>query len=225
MAPLASQLVTDPNLPDMPDAAQIVGNAVAAESADEQQARAEAGADLDASALERIGVPASALGLPTPLTTVGYVRMVVHVDGQQATLSAVRRVEGPLVTAGAVGGGNIWEVLVGGQRVASDTVGDLTTWRSFPDPQSPEQGHHITESSSYDLTVRIPLGRVTAADLGRTELRLSRISSPEGGFSLAPTGRPLAEEFPGAVEALLVIPRLDDPALGPLVGRLQELLG
>ena len=210
---------------DMPAAETIVGNSVTDDVAGPQQGSPEPGPN-DESVLADLGLPVPMpVPDPPPPSASGYVRVVIHVDGGQATVSAVSRVDGPLVTAGAVGGGNVWEVLVDGYRVVSDTVDDLMTWRSFPEPDATAGEHHVTESSSYNFTVRFPIGRVTPEALGRTQIRLYRKSSQQGPVQLSPTGRSLGEEFPAAVQELLHIPRLDDPALGPaLVGRLQELL-
>jgi hypothetical protein len=100
----------------------------------------------------------------------------VRVEGDELTPVGGKVVSGPLVQSDMLHPGMVYEVLKAGRRVTFGQVPDAGVWRSFPDPEGRPamQGHHITELSSYEIAVRIPLEELAPADFGRLRIVLHR---------------------------------------------------
>ncbi len=124
-----------------------------------------------------------------------YVRLLLRVEDGETTVQGASRVDGPLVTQESAGGAYAYEVTFDGRRLAGDALGDLGTWRSFPDPEHPERGHHETELDQYDFTVRIPTEKLPRDGLDRVEIALLKVT--DSSRDLPAIGdRPLLDRFP-----------------------------
>lgn len=106
----------------------------------------------------------------------GYVRLRLSVTDGVATIVGAQAVEGPLVEP-KLQGALAYEVTVGQRRVAAGGVPDIAERRSFPDPdgRGEMRGHHVEELGTYEVTVRVPKERVSAAQLPRLEVALYRV--------------------------------------------------
>jgi hypothetical protein len=106
----------------------------------------------------------------------GYVRLRLSVTDGVATIVGAQAVEGPLVEP-KLQGALAYEVTVGQRRVAAGGVPDIAERRSFPDPdgRGEMRGHHVEELSTYEVTVRVPKERVSAAQLPQLEVALYRL--------------------------------------------------
>ena len=105
----------------------------------------------------------------------GYVRLRLRVtDGEMS--SRAKAVEGPLVEP-KLQGVLAYEATVGEKRVAAGGIPDVGERRSFPDPEGKGvmKGHHVEELRTYEVNVRIPKERVSAAALPRLEIALYKM--------------------------------------------------
>lgn len=103
-----------------------------------------------------------------------YVRMRLLVEDGDMSLVGVREVDGPLAQPEQLHGGLTYEVSVGDRRLSVGSVPDAGVERSFPDPRRPEEGHHVTEVPSYEITVRIPTSELSRSALTRLQVALYR---------------------------------------------------
>jgi hypothetical protein len=127
----------------------------------------------------------------------GYVRLRLRVtDGEMAVVGA-KAVEGPLVEP-KLQGALAYEMTVGQKRVAAGGIPDVGERRSFPDPQGKGEmsGHHVEKLKTYEVNVRVPKERVSAADLQRLEIALYRMKEelPEARVDRLPAG-PIGAQF------------------------------
>lgn len=198
------------DLPDMAPAAEITGAPVRGDAGDQQA-----------------GPPVRKA--PAPSKDEGYVRLRIHVEDGDARVTGVTHVEGPLVTANSAGGGYVWEVVVDGERVAADALGDMSEWRSFPDPEATggdeRRGHHVTDLSSFDFTARVPAGELRTGALDRAEVGVYRVKDAERPLPFLATRRPLRQEFARELREVARLPALDERYVGDeLAGRLRGML-
>ena len=167
--------------------------------------------------------------LPGAISSDGYLRLRVEVKSGRATVTTANVVDGPLVTAEAATGGYLWEVTVDGQILASDALGDLSTRRSFADPgagrDDPRRGHHVTELTAFEFTVRVPLERLPAEALGRAQIGLYRVKDASRPLPLRSARRSLAEDFARDVREVARVASLDDAVIGRELGeRIRGML-
>lgn len=144
-------------------------------------------------------VPAEPGGQHAKRPGPSYLRLRLHVENGETSISDASRVEGPLVTADEPGGAFAYEVTVNGRRVSGDALGDLGTWRSFPSPDpadSEQRGHHEYETGRYEFTARIPADRLPPVDaLGLVEVVLFKVT--DSSRSLHPVGeQSLLDRYP-----------------------------
>lgn len=106
----------------------------------------------------------------------GYVRLRLRVTDGQVSIVGAQAVEGPLVEP-KLQGTLAYEVTVGRRRVAAGGIPDVAERRSFPDPdgRGEMRGHHVEELGTYEVTVRVPKERVSAAQLPRLEIALYKV--------------------------------------------------
>lgn len=93
----------------------------------------------------------------------GYFRIRMSMVDGEMTARGAKFVKGPLHEEESVSPGLTYDAKIGQKRVAFGDVPDPIEWRSHPDPSAKGEraGHHVTELSSYDFTVRIPSDQVT----------------------------------------------------------------
>lgn len=116
---------------------------------------------------------------PTARQPEGYVRLRVRVQDGQLSVVGAKAVEGPLVED-KLEGALAYEVTLGRKRIAAGAVPDAGEQRSFPDPKGrgEMQGHHVSPLPSYEVPVRIPKEKVSAASLPQVEIALYDLKQP-----------------------------------------------
>lgn len=116
----------------------------------------------------------------------GYVRVQIHVENGQLSVTGVKEVAGPLVLPATVARGYAYEVLVADQQIALGSIPDAGVHRSFAnrDIPGPQGKHHIVELPAFDFFARIPKTHFSAAILPRLTVVLHRVS--EAPDRLAP---------------------------------------
>lgn len=208
MSALMRTLPRNTRLPDMEPTNRIAGKSVAGKAGE-----------------QRLGDMTEPDAARSP--DEGYVRVRVHVEDGELTITSVSRVEGPLVTTSAVSGGYVWEVVVGGERLASDALGDLSHWRSFAQPDGPEElrGHHIVELGSFDFTVRIPSDKISTESLDNAEIGLFRVKDTRRPLQLDASARPLREQFPTQLREVVRVAGIGSAIPQDLRGEIDRILG
>jgi len=108
----------------------------------------------------------------------GYIRLHVHVANGQMSVIGAQAVAGPLVQPQTLQHDHAYEVTVGANRVAAESIPDLTERRSYPNPHAGpgQEGHNITHASSYDFIVRIPRKALSMAQLPQLRIALYQVS-------------------------------------------------
>jgi len=106
----------------------------------------------------------------------GYVRLRLRVTDGVVSIVGAQAVEGPLVEP-KLQGTLAYEVTVGRRRVAAGGIPDIAEQRSFPDPNArgEKRGHHVEELTTFEVTVRVPKERVSAAQLPRLGISLFKV--------------------------------------------------
>jgi hypothetical protein len=106
----------------------------------------------------------------------GYLRLRVLVEGEELSVVGAKFVEGPLVQPSTVHPGLTYEVTLGSRRVAIGGIPDAGVWRSYPDPLGRPglEGHHIVETSRYEISVRVPADELSVSALPKTRITLYR---------------------------------------------------
>jgi len=113
-----------------------------------------------------------------------YVRLRVQVRGDRMTVLDSHLVDGPLAAPTTLHGAGVYEVTVGDRLVHAAAVPDLgLEQRSFPNPDGPpdQHGHHLTERTISEFSVRIPAEELTAETIGTVNVRLHRLVDPASG--------------------------------------------
>ena len=93
-------------------------------------------------------------------------------------------VDGPLTAPSTLRGAGAYEVTVNDRLVHAAAIPDLgIPQRSFPNPQGPpdQRGHHLTERTTSEFSVRIPADELTAETIGTVNVRLYRLVEPASG--------------------------------------------
>src|SRR5215216_595241 len=87
----------------------------------------------------------------------------------------------------------VYEVTVGGERVASASVPDAGVNRSFPprEPVAGQDGHFFAPTP--DILVRVPSDSVSLRALPRVEIALYRVK--EGPLPRTEDAEPLGQRF------------------------------
>lgn len=118
-------------------------------------------------------------GEQQPAANEGYVRLHMHVTNGQMSVTGAQAVEGPLVQPQSLHHEHAYEATVGANRVAAESIPDLTERRSYPNPQGGpgQEGHYITHASSYDFMVRIPRNALSLAQLPQLQVTLYQIAA------------------------------------------------
>jgi hypothetical protein len=127
----------------------------------------------------------------------GYVRLRLRVTDGEVSVVGAKAVEGPLVEP-KLQGALAYEVTVGQKRVAAGGIPDAGERRSFPHPEGKGEmsGHHVEELKTYEVNVRVPKERVSAAELPRLEIALYKLKEelPEPRVDRLPDS-PIGEQF------------------------------
>jgi len=89
----------------------------------------------------------------------------------------------------------VYEVTVGGERVASASVPDAGVNRSFPprEPVAGQEGHFFAPAPTHDILVRVPSDSVSLRALPRVEIALYRVK--EGPLPRTEDAEPLGQRF------------------------------
>src|SRR5260370_37471862 len=113
-----------------------------------------------------------------PAPGQGYIRLHVRVTNGQLSVIGAQAVAGPLVQNQSLHHDYAYEVTVGANRVAVESLPNPEEWSSYPNPHGVQgqEGHHITHAASYDLTVRIPRQALSLAELPQMENALDQDS-------------------------------------------------
>src|SRR5260370_30582625 len=106
-------------------------------------------------------------GEQQPASNEGYVRLHMHVANGQMSVTGAQAVAGPLVQPQSLQHEHAYEATVGANRVAAESIPDLTERRSYPNPQGGpgHELHYITHASIYDFIVRIPRNTLSLTHL------------------------------------------------------------
>lgn len=133
---------------------------------------------------------------------LGYFRIRLSMIDGVMTARSAKFVEGPLLEEESVSPGITYDAKIGQKRVAFGDVPDPTEWRSHPDPSAKGEraGHHVTELSSYDFTVRIPSDQVTEKTIEDLRVTLYRWRGKGPGEHISISE--LSREPKSAVETL-----------------------
>src|SRR5688572_18499039 len=127
----------------------------------------------------------------------GYVRLRLRVTDGEVSVVGAKAVEGPLVEP-KLQAALAYEATVGEKRVAAGGIPDVGERRSFPDPEGKGvmKGHHVEELKTYEVNVRIPKERVSAAALPRLEIALYKMKEdlPEARPDML-AAAPIGEQF------------------------------
>src|ERR671919_1811826 len=127
----------------------------------------------------------------------GYVRLRLRVSDGEMSVVGAKAVEGPLAEP-KLQGALAYEATVGEKRVAAGGIPDVGERRSFPDPQGKGvmRGHHVEELRTYEVNVRIPKERISAAALPRLEIALYKMKEdlPETRPDML-AAPPIGEQF------------------------------
>ena len=110
-----------------------------------------------------------------------YVRLRVRVRGDRMTVLDSHLVDGPLTAPSTLRGAGAYEVTVNDRLVHAAAMPDLgIPQRSFPNPQGPpdQRGHHLTERTTSEFSVRIQEDELTAETIGTVNVRLYRLVEP-----------------------------------------------
>lgn len=115
-----------------------------------------------------------------PATSNGYVRLKVHVDNGQLSVTDVKEVPGPFITSKALGPGHAYEVLIDGEPISTGFLPDVGVHRPLASRNAPgpKGKHHTTTRSCYDFYARIPKTRVTSRALPKMKIVLYQVHQP-----------------------------------------------
>jgi hypothetical protein len=135
----------------------------------------------------------------------GYVRLRVLVEDDELSVLGAKFVEGPLSETTTLHPGLTYEVTLGSRRLATGEIPDAGVYRSFPDPlgRPGRQGHHITQVSRYEISVRVPADQLSMSALPRTRIALYRWRGPSPATLLE--GRALRTQLKGRMDTVAVL--------------------
>lgn len=138
----------------------------------------------------------------------GYARLRVRFHNGALTVLSAKQVEGPLILPTTVGSGYVYEVTLGGGRVALEWLPDTGVSRAFTNIDRPEAhlGHEATELPSFEFTARIPLVALSPDTLPKMQIALHRVAAPPEGPL---TAEPLSKQLGPAVTEIARIPGLE----------------
>lgn len=107
----------------------------------------------------------------------GYVRLRLRVTGDKISVVGARTVEGPLVTPEKIHSGLIYEASYDQKRIGFGWIAEAAESRSFPPPEPApgQEGHHITELSSFEFNARITKEEFAKANLPDVEVSVYRV--------------------------------------------------
>lgn len=130
-----------------------------------------------------------------PADSERYLRIRVRLEDGSLSVQHIKEVEGPLVAHEDLHGTMVYEVTVGGERVASASVPDAGVNRSFPprEPVAGQEGHFFAPAPTHDILVRVPGDSVSLRALPRTEIALYRVK--EGPLPRTDDTEPLSQRF------------------------------
>ena len=120
-----------------------------------------------------------------PADAERYLRIRVHLEDGTLSVQHIKEVEGPLVAHEDLHGTMVYEVTVGGERVASASVPDAGVNRAFPprEPVAGQEGHFFAPAPTHDILVRVP-----------ERLGLAARSAADGDRALPRQGGPPAAD-------------------------------
>lgn len=156
----------------------------------------------------------------------GYVRLRLRVEDGELAVVGATAVEGPYIERTKLFGDMAYEVTLGGRRLAAGAVPDVGVMRSFPDPEgTPEQqGHFITEATSYEINVRVPKDEISLAALPAVEIALYRVKEDVPADRVGPAV--LSEQFDRELREVARIKGIEPERLAePVQAELREALG
>lgn len=124
-----------------------------------------------------------------------YLRIRVHAEDDMLSVQHIKEVEGPLIAHEDLHGAMVYEVTLGGERVASASVPDAGVNRSFPprEPVAGQEGHFFAPAPTHDILVRVPSVSVSLRALPRVEIALYRVK--EGPLPRTEDAEPLGQRF------------------------------
>lgn len=130
-----------------------------------------------------------------PADAERYLRIRVHLEDHTLSVQHITEVEGPLIAHEDLHGAMVYEVTVGGERVASASVPDAGVNRAFPplEPVAGQEGHFFAPAPTHDILVRVPSDSVSLSALPRVEIALYRVK--EGPLPRAEDTEPLGQRF------------------------------
>src|SRR5262245_9725168 len=121
----------------------------------------------------------------------GYLRLELRVAGGVVSLVGASRVDGPLSPPEPLIGGVAYEATLAGRQVGAGAVPDPGVQRVIPHGQS-DAVHRVVEVDAYQLTVRVPLDRISSASLADLQVAVYRL---DGTQPIQPTPQqPLHEQ-------------------------------
>ena len=118
----------------------------------------------------------------------GYVRLCLRVKGNKISLVGARTVEGPLVTPKKIHSGLIYEANYDQKRIGFGWIADAGERRSFPHPKPKpgQEGHHVTDLSSFEFNARISKEDFVKANLPDVEVSVYRVKEEPQDASVSP---------------------------------------
>lgn len=129
----------------------------------------------------------------------GYVRLRLRVQGDKISVVGARTVEGPLLTPEKIHSGLIYETSYDRKRIGFGWIADAAESRSFPpkDPAPGQEGHHVTELSSFEFNARITKEEFAKANLSDVEISVYRVKEepPNESFSSDKLGEQFSREL------------------------------
>jgi len=102
-----------------------------------------------------------------PGPSSGYVRLDIHVENGQLSITGLHEVAGPLAMPATVTRGYVYEVLMNDAQIALGSVPDVGVRRAFAnrDVDGPEGKHRFFTDPTFDFAARIPKHQLTAETL------------------------------------------------------------
>jgi hypothetical protein len=113
-----------------------------------------------------------------PAASEGYIRLHMHVTNGQMSVVGAQLVPGPLLQPQILHHDHAYEVTVGSNQIAVESLPDLMERRSYPNPHAPsgQEGHNISQASSYDFIARIARNTLSLAQLPQMRIALYQVS-------------------------------------------------
>jgi hypothetical protein len=156
-----------------------------------------------------------------PAASEGYIRLHMHVTNGQMSLVGAQLVPGPLLQPQTLHHDHAYEVTVGSNQIAVESLPDLTERRSYPNPHGTpdQQGHNISQASSYDFIARISRNTLSLAQLPQMRVTLYQVATAAKHTQIVK--QPLNAQFGQDIKE---VARLDGLRLEQLPLALQDTL-